>query len=195
MRAEEEDRTVFVEYILGTVAVMHVPVDDQGLPDAVPSLRIAGTKSNIIEHTETHAVRSVRVMPRRARCAECILQTSSHHLVHRTEDTTGRMPSRLQAARADRRVTGAQCPVAIRNFAFDEVQVLACVAEEDLVVFSRPGIDAFEMRIQVRVAQGTAHGVEPLLALWMMIAGLVCVVDVFEDISCQRWLLHDDRPP
>ncbi len=79
VRAEIEDGTVLVEDLLGAVAVVHVPVDDQHLADAVLPLRISGGDAGVVENAKAHAAFGRGMMSRRTHQAEGIVRLAAEH--------------------------------------------------------------------------------------------------------------------
>src|SRR5438067_5479504 len=63
---EKENVRRFVENVLGSVAVVHVPVDDQNAVHLVDIERMPGGESYVVEKTEAHAFCRRGMMTRRA---------------------------------------------------------------------------------------------------------------------------------
>src|SRR5690349_19977452 len=66
MRAEEQHRAIAVKAVLGAVAVMHVPIDDQHPGDVVPLLSVPRRYRDVIEQAKPHGAIAFGMVPRRS---------------------------------------------------------------------------------------------------------------------------------
>ena len=74
-RDVEHVRIVF-EDVLGSVAMMNVPVEDEDTRRGAVGLQCTHSDCHVIEEAETHGARSFRVMSRRPHCGEAAVDLS-----------------------------------------------------------------------------------------------------------------------
>src|SRR5205823_15021883 len=72
MRAEEEDRSIFVKDVLCSVPVMHIPIGNEDAFGPEALLRVARCDRDVIEQAKPHASRSTGVVPWRPNRAKRI---------------------------------------------------------------------------------------------------------------------------
>lgn len=83
VRGGEKHAGVRPEYILGTIAVMHIEIDNRHAGKPVSLQRMKRANGGIGKKAEPHRRGFLRVMPRRAGGAENRLCLPFHHHIHR----------------------------------------------------------------------------------------------------------------
>jgi hypothetical protein len=81
MQAQERHPFIIVECILGAVAMMNIPIDDE---DAVSPVLLShpGSDSNAVKETKPHAQLRCRMMARRSDKTEGSAIITPHHCLH-----------------------------------------------------------------------------------------------------------------
>ncbi len=74
---------------LRSVAVMHVPVEDENPFETVSLPRVMSSARDAAEDTEAHRAATQRVMPRRTHRAKASLVRSRHRVIHAVEHASG----------------------------------------------------------------------------------------------------------
>ena len=92
MQGHVEDLVVCVEHVLGAVAVMYVPVQDEDPLQAVVGDGVPGSYRHVVEDTEPSAAVGLGVVTRGSDHGVPGLGLSANQMVETLEDTTGRQP-------------------------------------------------------------------------------------------------------
>lgn len=75
MNAAKEDRRAFVKDVLGSIAVVDIPIEDADSFDGVGLLGVVGSNSDIIEEAKAHGFFSTGVVTGRAHEVEGTLES------------------------------------------------------------------------------------------------------------------------
>ncbi len=75
---EEKHRRIFVEGVLGAVAMMHIPINNGHPLQTVPLLQIPGGDRDVIEETKPHRMFGFRMMTRGTDGTKGILDPAFH---------------------------------------------------------------------------------------------------------------------
>ena len=143
---------------LGTVAVMHVEIDDGNAAQRVPmhASRVRGAERDVVQQAEAvraasngitrrrHGAVGPCVVPRRSNCAEHLLRRSSHHAIHR-------LHHRPRSAKCGGEGIVAHLGVAVNGA---ESAVGACIPVRDALADS---LNLSHVRILVH-AEDVGHG-------------------------------------
>src|SRR5439155_15569783 len=73
MNAEKHHLGTLIKNVLGAVAVMNVPIDDENFGQMVSYSGVMSGQSDVIEQAESHAARGCGMMTRRTHQAERVL--------------------------------------------------------------------------------------------------------------------------
>ena len=96
VRAEKENGRIIFKRVLGSVAVMHVPIHDQHALETVTRLKIARGNGHVIQETKSHGSIDFRVMPGRTHRAKHLIHAIVHDRINRGQrpagGKTGRAP-------------------------------------------------------------------------------------------------------
>jgi hypothetical protein len=82
MGAKVQHRTILVENILGTVAVMNIPIDDQNSFGAMLRLRVPGRNGDIVKQAKAHPQVGRSMMAGRPNGAESICDLAAKNRVN-----------------------------------------------------------------------------------------------------------------
>jgi hypothetical protein len=82
---QKKDAAIFIENVLSSVPVVHVPIDDQHFAHTVSLLRMAGCHGDVIHDAESHAVCGTRMVSRWPYDTECAPRLAGANRVHRGE--------------------------------------------------------------------------------------------------------------
>jgi len=114
MDAKVEDGVVFVEDILGAVAMVDIKVDDEHPLEAMAVLEVPSRHGYIVKHTKPHAPSLRGMVPRRTDQGKGRRRPSCHHLVTAGDPRPGRQRSGFPGGPRDYRVPRAQTRISIR---------------------------------------------------------------------------------
>ena len=81
MKAEVENPGIIFENVLGSVAVVHVPVNNRDPAKTMLCFEMHCRESNIVQQAESHGEIWFRVVSRRAHCTERGIQLTGCHQV------------------------------------------------------------------------------------------------------------------
>ena len=136
-----------VEGVLGAVAVVDVPVDDQDALDAVGSLGVAGGDDDVVEDAEAHAEVGDGMVAGRADVGEDPRRPAGDGGIDRGHAGAGGQQGDLVRVGRDRRaLTGIAA--ASRAKGFDPSDVLAGVIHRQVIDGGRVCLDADELLSQ-----------------------------------------------
>ena len=79
MDAEKEDTAIRVKNVLGSIAVMDIPIHDRHAFDSKPPPRVPGGDRDVVHDAKSHSATRRRVVARRADQAERRLVFARHH--------------------------------------------------------------------------------------------------------------------
>ena len=100
MQARVEDGGVLLERVLGAVAVVDVPVEDQDLLEPVSALKVAGEDRDVVEQAEAEGEGALRVVAGRTGEAEPVMEVARHEAVGEGEPCPGRDPRGVEGVPA-----------------------------------------------------------------------------------------------
>ena len=100
MQARVEDGGVLFERVLGAVAVVDVPVEDQDLLEPVSALEVAGEDRDVVEQAEAEGEGALRVVAGRTGEAEPVMEVARHEAVGEGESRPGRDPRGVEGVPA-----------------------------------------------------------------------------------------------
>jgi hypothetical protein len=132
---KKEDTAIFKEYVLRSVAVMDVPVDDGDAPESVFPLRVTRRDGDVIEQAESHPAVGRGMVAGRPHRAEGVFPGARDDPVDRVEESAGGGPGDRERLGAVVRVARAELAVSPAiDLGEDRAQVGVGVDEADLVV-------------------------------------------------------------
>jgi hypothetical protein len=159
--------------LFGAVAVMHVEIDDRHAFQAPGIEGMARRDGDIVEETETHRLRPLGVVSRRAHGAKCILHFAAHHQVGRVAACAGRTQRRLQGTRRHRRV-GIEMHDAVRRTAVMHViDVVARMNAQQLLHLDQRRVMELQVHVEAGGNQAIADRAEPIGTFRMVGAHVV----------------------
>src|SRR4051812_25985665 len=82
MAIEKKHRSILVKNILGSVAMMHIPIRNEHFSDFMFCLRVTRSDCNVIEKAKPHAFDRGGMMPRGTHNAESVLHFALDHRIH-----------------------------------------------------------------------------------------------------------------
>ena len=104
MDAEEHHLGGFIEDVLGAVAVMDVPIDDQDPGQLVSQPGVVGGEGDVVEQAEAHAARRRGMMAGRTDQAQGVGLLAGQHGIDGGNARSRGSQRDLERLRADRRV-------------------------------------------------------------------------------------------
>ena len=110
-----QDALVTCDDIFGTVAVVHIKIDDRHALQAVTFQRVLGCNGNVVEETKTHGLVATGVVSRRTNRAKSGLHLACQHRIRGSQGGASGPQRRVPGAdvdrsiRVNRRVGGATC--------------------------------------------------------------------------------------
>src|SRR5215471_7721593 len=118
MSIENENRVVCVKRVLGSVAVMVVPVHNQNALRPTFLLDVPGCDGNVVVNAESHPSGRSGMMARRTHRTECVPYSFCEHCIHGVQYTAGCIFRRFQRTRRDQSIscTEVSCSPEIREF-------------------------------------------------------------------------------
>ena len=131
-RAEHHSR-IFVERVLGAVAVVDVEIEDRDALEAVRLDGVHGADRHVVEDAEAHGAIGRGVMPGRAHGAEGAAHFRRHHHVGRGDHGTRRVQRRRKRLGVHRRVGIEVCVATLRRGLEDELHVVVPVHALELL--------------------------------------------------------------
>src|SRR5206468_1165850 len=159
---------------------------------AVFLLRITRRNSDIVEQAEAHAGIGRGMMAGRTHDAERVLCFPAGHRIHGIQHAADGLQRYFERARADLGVAGAQGCQAMGYVAPDDLDVLAAVAERELVLARRARPDAQRILDRSLALQRMQHGVAALRTLRMPVSGPMLLIYGIRQDGCRG--LHAVRP-
>ena len=123
MSAEEQHIRVRIENVLGSVAVMHVPVCDHHPSQPVVADRMPCRDCDVVKDAEPHALVGPRVMAGGPECTEGLAAGALDHFVDRCADGSGCPAGCRQRTRPNMGVAGREHAPPGRNLAFSQRNV------------------------------------------------------------------------
>src|ERR1019366_6880881 len=152
---------------LRSVAVMHIPVDDEHAIETLDSTRVVCGDGDVSEEAESHRGSTKRVVAGRAHRAEAALRRTREREVDGVEDASGARRGGLPRTRARDRV-GVELAAALLRERTNTRDVRRVVREGDLVVVRVPPLEMVERFIQLEiVAQCARNRAKPADVLGM----------------------------
>lgn len=136
MSTKEKNGFVLVEYVLGSVAMMHVPINDENFTYAVFFLGVTSCDGDVVEETEAHALIGCGVMSRWSDDAEGIGGFACKNFVHRGEGCACCEATNVERGGANGGVTCTELGLSGFDVGFDGVEVFPGVATQDVGVFA-----------------------------------------------------------
>ncbi len=127
------DITVFVEDVLSSVAVMHVPINDENSPQAICLLGMSSGNSDIIEQAKAHWIIGECVMARWSNQTEraTVLRMSSRDLVNGGTCCSGSSNRCFIRPPTTNRIR-FNSPAAVTAKSFDARDMSGCVNSQQL---------------------------------------------------------------
>ena len=92
MGGKVEDLPILVKNLLGAVAVMEIPVDDQDPLHPVPGQGMPGADGNVVKDAEPRRLRRLGVVARRPDQGKGVVRLPGNHAVDGVHDPAGREP-------------------------------------------------------------------------------------------------------
>ncbi len=132
-----EDRRVVLEAVLGAVAVVHVPIEDQDACRAVLRLQGAGGERDVVEEAESHGVAGLGVMARWAHRSQSRRRLPPQHASREIDRAARGQTGHFVAART---VIGVPVELAGRGVTGrgESIQQRPFVDAQDLFGLGRP---------------------------------------------------------
>jgi ribosome biogenesis GTPase A len=161
MERPEEDLAVGREQFLGSVAVMHVEVDDEDAFDSAPADEMPCGDRDVVEQAEAHRPPRERVMAGRPDRAERILAGSGQHFVARGDRRSGRSTCRVERMRRHHGV-GIELRRRAEARLLDGVDVGRLVTEVEIVATRRSRRPGTESRRHEHVLEQRGEAVRSL---------------------------------
>ena len=172
MRRGIADGAVGPEYFLGSVAVMHVEIEDRHLFGAMRGLRVAGRDRRIVDEAKPHRRGGPGMMARRTHCDKGIFGAAAHDFIDCRRGGADAMADRGKTLRAHHGVGIEMDFSARRRRGFDRVNIVRWVNPQD-----RRAIDSWRIRPDQRcealVFEGLRYHPDTVWTFWMTKPGIV----------------------
>ena len=168
MSREKMDITVFVEDVLSSVAVMHVPINDEDSPQTIGLLGMTSGNSDIIEQAKAHRVIDERVVARWSNQTEraAVLRISGRDLVNGgtcCSRSSNRCFVRLPT-------TNSICfnsPAAVTAKTFNSCDMSGCVNSQQLFLSRGDHFAKLSILKPLLVDQFRGDAAEPFRRFWV----------------------------
>ena len=171
--AHVEHGRVGLEGVLGAVAVVHVPVEDEDLVQSVLALQVSSRDRHVVEEAEAQRDVALRVVAGRPAEREAVVDLGARHAVGQRERAARREQRDVVGVRADpdvRHVQVGQAAAAGLPGAIDQLAVVHGLDPGPFAGRSRHRPELVEPRFAAQVVDGA---LETLSSLGMVRAGVV----------------------
>ena len=190
---EEEDVGVFVEDVLGAVAVVDIPIGDEDAVDAPGFAGVAGGDSGVVVDAEAHAAGGGGVVAGRADGGEGVADMALEDGIDGGEGGAGGEAGDFWGFRANVGVAGGEGSGVAGGIVGDGIEVGAGVDEVDVFVEREAGGEAGKGVEEARLFEGFGEGEIALLRLGVAGTGVVAAEGVIKDEAggvrrnCHGW--------
>ena len=181
MDGEEEDVGVFVEDILGAVAVVDIPIDDEDAIDAPGFAGVPSGDGGVIVDAEAHATGGGGVVSRGADGGEGVADAALDDGIDGGEGGAGGEAGDFGGLGADVGVAGGEGLGVAGGVVGDGIEVGAGVDQVEVVVESETGGEAGEGVEETGLLEGIGEGEVAVGGLGVAGTGVVTAEGVVED--------------
>ncbi len=161
-KAGHQHLLVVRKNLLGSIAMMHIEIDDRDTLETERVRCVACADSDAVEDAKPHRGRFARMVPRRTHRAKRIGDLTIGHAVGRVDHRTCRAQRRIQRVRVHRRI-GIERPITLRRYArLQACNVIGAVRALQRLSRRQRRIEMLQMRRDARRDQMIRNCGEPL---------------------------------
>jgi hypothetical protein len=174
------------EHVLGTVAVVHVEIDDRHPLEPADLERIGGGHRDVVEDAKAHGARRGGVVPAGPHRAERVVRPSRHHFLDRENAGARRAPRRVEA-RGIHGGVGIELHVALlRRVLEDQIDVRGPMHPLEILLIGERRLQAAKLRQNPAGAHVFVHRIEAFGIF--RVAGAHFVAQAFRvgDVGCRH---------
>lgn len=187
--AEEEDGAVFVEDVLGAVAVVDVPIDDEDAIEAVTALGVAGGDGDVIKDAKAHAVAGIGVVTGWPDEAEGSVDGPGRDGIHGGESAADGGEGGGPGGAGDGGVASAERVMAGEDFALGEGGVGGGVREGEIGGGDFARGEGEHLWAKPGGVEGGGDGIEAMRRFRVAVAGIVGAAGgVCEEGGSHAWM-------
>ena len=157
---------------MGSVAVMHVEIDDRHPFCTMRGLRVACRDRRIVEEAKPHWQGDPGMMARRPQCGKSVFDAAAHDLVHGRRGSADAMANRIKTLRAHYGVWIEMHSSPCGRRDLDRIGIVRGVNTQDCRAVKSGGIRP-DQRREALVFEGLRYRPDAGGPLWMTRPGIV----------------------